>query len=239
MRDTDADWTAISAREPHFGVLTNERYLAANLTAEAVEDFYSTGTGDVAVIVEELRRRWPDFSPTAAIDFGCGVGRLSLAMLAHAAEVVGVDVAPAMLLRATERAKKVGAHLTFTDQIPDSADWVMSHIVFQHIPPARGLKLLEKLLATLPVGGFASLQFTIHRAATRLGGLDARWVRFDGEEINLLVEDADPTPGMRMFDYDAGAIIARYFDAGLVDPVLLRTDHGGHIGAWFLGRRHV
>jgi SAM-dependent methyltransferase len=239
MRDTDADWRSLAEAEPHFGVISNDRFLASNLTPQAIEDFFAGGREDVDFLVGELRRRWPDFAPRTATDFGCGVGRVSLAMLEYAPHVTGVDIAPAMLRVAADRAAKVGARLTLSSEIPPSADWIASVIVFQHIPPARGLPILERLLATLPAGGFASLHFTLHRAAAQVPELDARWVRCDGERLEVLQALPDGVGEMRMFDYDAGAILARFFDAGLTDPVVIQSDHGGHIGAWFLGRRHA
>lgn len=237
MRDTDTDWRLMGDADPYFGVLSEERYRGANLNDEAIEDFYAGGVGDVAFVVEQLRRRWPDFAPRTAVDFGCGVGRLTLAIAGMGVEVTGIDIAPGMLRVAEERTRSTGAAANFSTELPATADWIMSHIVFQHIPPRRGLAILEQLLALTPVGGFVSLYFALHRRAENVGQLAAGLVRWDGETMASV--GGDPGGEARMFDYDGGAVIARLFAAGFLDPQLLAVDHGGHIGSWFIARRHA
>jgi hypothetical protein len=46
-RDTDADWQALAEIEPHFGVLSEDRYRAANIDAAALETFYAEGQAEV------------------------------------------------------------------------------------------------------------------------------------------------------------------------------------------------
>src|SRR5258705_9956766 len=98
MRDTDADWDTIANTQPFFGVLAAERFLHHNITPDDVDHFYATGRADVEKAVAPFRRlTGDDFAPKRALDFGCGVGRMSFAMRSYAREVVGVDVAPRML----------------------------------------------------------------------------------------------------------------------------------------------
>jgi predicted TPR repeat methyltransferase len=240
LRDTDADWRSIGEDEPYYGVLTDSKFRRANLTPEAIEAFYASGVGDVHFIVDRIRGKWPDFAPSLAVDFGCGVGRLVFPMRAYAATVVGVDVAPAMLEVAQARATDIGVDgVAFTDVAPEGSDWINSYIVFQHIPPKRGLRLIETLVDGLAPGGFLSLQLTLYRHANQLRELpaDAAFVTYDGERSRIVLEAAALDDGMRMFDYDANAVLARLFEAGMWDLEIVRTDHGGYIGAWFFGRK--
>ena len=164
MRDTDADWRSISEREPHFGVLATPEFLRANLTPEAVETFYRSGVSTMAFVADRLQRRSSGFAPKSAVDFGCGVGRLTFAMRNYADEVSGVDVAPAMLEIARARARTTGVEgVTFGETPPSSTHWINSCIVFQHIPPRRGLPLLASLIGALEPGGFISVQLTLYR----------------------------------------------------------------------------
>jgi len=68
---------------------------------------------DVAFYVDEARTR----GRSPVLELGAGTGRVSLAMARAGAEVVGVDLMPAMLARAQERATKepraVRERLTF------------------------------------------------------------------------------------------------------------------------------
>ena len=80
------------------------------------------------------------------LDFGCGVGRLTLALAAHFREVVGVDIAPSMLERA-EKYKGPASNVSYVlngredlSQFPDgSFDFVHASIVLQHMSPRLAL----------------------------------------------------------------------------------------------------
>jgi 2-polyprenyl-3-methyl-5-hydroxy-6-metoxy-1,4-benzoquinol methylase len=73
------------------------------------EGFYASGHQDVTTALNHVPSRDPDFQPQRILDFGCGVGRLSLALAEHAADVVGLDVAPAMSAKARPLRLHVGS----------------------------------------------------------------------------------------------------------------------------------
>lgn len=243
MRDTDTDWSRLAEDEPFFGVLTSDAFLARNLTADSVQAFYDSGHAVVADTLADLRRLHPDFRPARILDFGCGVGRLALAMAPHADSVVGVDVAPRMLDRARQRALETGEEkVAFRAALRggDRFDWINSWIVFQHIPPARGYEILDGLLRHLVPGGMVSLHFTLFRtrpharAAGRLGTL---WT-FDGETSRMLVgDDHDPEGSINMYDYDLNRLVAILHTHDVAEMILRATDHGGHHGVQILARR--
>jgi SAM-dependent methyltransferase len=51
----------------------------------------------------EVVARWTELQGSSVLDFGCGIGRVSAALAPLAAEVVGVDVSPAMISQAKAR----------------------------------------------------------------------------------------------------------------------------------------
>jgi SAM-dependent methyltransferase len=133
MRDTDADWTAISASQPYYAVLTDPAFLAENLTDDVKEAFFRTGSADITAILHMIHQ-YVDaaFLPESAIDFGSGVGRLVLAMADTVKTVIGVDVSPTMLAEARRNAsvRKPERDIWFSDTIPEiETDWVSSLLV--------------------------------------------------------------------------------------------------------------
>ena len=107
-----------------------------------------------------------DYTPTHALDFGCGIGRVTYALTEHCDTVTGIDVAPAMIRTAQENGfRNKGAQVNFllTTELakcPDlTFDLLHSCLVFQHIRPARGFALLRKMLVRLEPGGMLCLQF--------------------------------------------------------------------------------
>lgn len=249
-RDTDLDWKTIAEHHPYFGVLANEQYLSHNLTPERIEEFYASGRADIDAVVETLRRLiagrrrlatpLPKFQPRSAIDFGCGVGRLTLAMARHAKTVVGVDVSERMLELAKERANSTGVHnVEFHTDIPSTGvEWVNSLIVFQHIPPPRGLGLLEKLVSRLEAGGYLSVQLTFYRDAEHAHVVAERIGdhRFDGRTLTAFDGLRPGQPGeMLMFDYDLNGVFRMLFASGLEQLWVEHTYHGGYHGVYLYG----
>ena len=241
-RDTDADWDRIARDQPYFGVLAQPEFLVEAIDDAAKERFFASGRADIDHAVAVIRAHLdPDFAPATATDFGCGVGRLSLAMAAHAGHVVGVDVAVAMRDLAAKHAEalQVG-NVEFRDTAPGEAAWVNSLIVFQHISPPRGHELLDELLATVTVGGVASLHFSTHRDRGHLDEIfrDVALARFDGTTMTTFAtQDAGPVGAMSMFDYDLGRLASQFVAHGFEQLWLEHTDHGGIHGFWMFGRR--
>src|SRR3569623_3209784 len=83
-RDTDADWRALGKDQPYWGVLSHPQYRTENLTPDTIEEFYASGPWHIAQVAESLRRLTGRGPSGRALDFGCGVGRLSEAMTAPA-----------------------------------------------------------------------------------------------------------------------------------------------------------
>jgi len=234
VRDTDADWQAISASEPYYGVLTHPNFLRANMTEQARRDFFATGDHDVQDLLATIRARIAlDFKPQHAIDFGCGVGRLSLAMAHYARHVTGIDVSPTMLSEAEQERQARGAtNVSFRSDLPSPGyDWVNSYLVFQHILPERGYDLLAALLDGLSADGIASIHLTAFRTVANLGGNldDIALLTFDGRRVDTVHPVTAPTVGsMRMYDYDMTRVLAIFITAGLRLLWLQHLDHAGH-----------
>lgn len=158
-------WRAFGETEPHWSVLVDDGYRQENLQAN-IDRFYKSGEADIDVHLNFLRRCGHPTSFGKALDFGCGVGRLTLALAPHARQVVGVDISPPHLKLATERAdgQSIGnvafeaiASVEDLDRYRDF-DLVISRIVLQHNPPPVMAALLAGLLKALAPGGVAIVQ---------------------------------------------------------------------------------
>lgn len=128
--------------------------------------FYAAGARDVAGILDYVGR---DVERGRALDVGCGPG-LHLGALAREFETVdGVDIAPEMLEVARASGLPANVQLTQTSgaelPFPDSSiDFVMSLLVFQHIPDDRILLAnIREIRRVMKVGGRAVLQFDSRR----------------------------------------------------------------------------
>jgi SAM-dependent methyltransferase len=252
-RDTDADWQRLGQTDPFWAIVTQDQYRAAHFDDAARARFYQSGVGDIDWIHNGLKDAFnvPDRF-ASALDFGCGAGRLLLAMSDRCSHVAGVDVAQSMRALC-EAALKDRLHTS----LPSSASvhetiaqahahcgpfqWVNSYIVLQHIPPVRGLVLIEQLLAALAPGGYASLHLTAHRDPAlqpKPNGARGLVRTLLSPARNMLrLSSASNIGQISMFDYDMSAVLARFTAASCDRLTLIHTDHGGHHGYMIFSRK--
>jgi len=159
-------WQAFGQTEPHWSVLTDDQFKPATI-AENLDDFYATGIAEIDLRFNGLKRNGLPVTFEKALDFGCGVGRLSLALARYARAVTCVDISPPHIALAGERAQRKGIdNVSFKaiTSVPDleqfsGYDFIISLIVLQHNPPPIMAAIYEKLLAALAPGGVALVQF--------------------------------------------------------------------------------
>lgn len=186
------EWQRFGESEPHWSVLVSDDYRSDTIAAN-IEPFYASGIGDVEQVLHMLRRSAvPAEHFGRVLDFGCGVGRLTLALARRADHVIGIDISPGHLLQAEQRAHSTGvtniefqaiASVDDLDQLRGSIDLVLSLIVLQHNPPPVMAELLGKLLDALAVGGVAIIQLPTY---------------FDGVTFSAAEYLATPQPAMEM-----------------------------------------
>ena len=112
------------------------------------------------------------FHPAAgkqwALDFGCGVGRLTRALAAHFDRVTGVDISPAMIEHAREHPSP-GLEYVVNEaadlrRFADAQfDFVYSSITLQHMPPRFARNYIAEFLRVLKPGGILLFQLPSHR----------------------------------------------------------------------------
>jgi ubiquinone/menaquinone biosynthesis C-methylase UbiE len=128
--------------------------------------FLQTGRDEVNRVLADLPGK--PAGHRLALDFGCGVGRLSQALAEHFDRVIGVDVSAPMLRRAAELAadSPVRNRLEFRlNARPDlalladaSVDLVYSSLVLQHLPRSLAAGYLAEFVRVLRPDGLAVVQ---------------------------------------------------------------------------------
>lgn len=98
-----------------------------------------------------------------ALDFGCGVGRVTQALAHHFKRVNGLDISPEMIDRALSHNKHPGRveyHLN-TERLPfrgGTFDFVYSIIVLQHVPSALAQAYVAEFIRVLKPGGISHFE---------------------------------------------------------------------------------
>lgn len=235
-RDTDADWRTLGETQPYWAVLSHPDYRTESLTPERLEAFYQSGRDYIGQVLAWLEQTTGARPAGPALDFGCGVGRLTEAMAEQVDDVTGVDVSPGML----ELAQRRGGRGRYVDAIPAGPfDWINSFIVFQHIAPDRGLELIAQLLERLAPGGFVSLQVTTWFEPRHLPPepAPARKGLFRRAAPAADWRLAHEPGSIFMYPYDLSAVVRLLNLAGISEMKLVSTDHDGHHGVIILGRK--
>lgn len=216
---TDNAWKRFGNVDPYFGVVTHTKYHSWALTKEARGQFFRSGEEHVRELMRTLREIDPGFSPARTIDFGCGVGRVTLPLAGESASVLGVDVSPGMLSEAQKNASEHGiSNIRFAGEVSGRFDLVHSYMVLQHIPPRRGLPIVRDLVSHLDPGGMIMLQFPYDASIwlklvfrIQQVGPISRYV------LNLAKGRALSYPAMTTFCYSVPSILDILHDAGISD----------------------
>lgn len=134
-------------------------------------EFFATGRADVDRFMASLLAIAPGVAQTRALDFGCGVGRVTRALAAHFGEVVGVDVSPSMVRRARDLNTDCAGCRFVVNRRPHlrrfaaaSFPVVYSRLVLQHVRPALVRRYIPELVRVLAPGGVLMFQLPDHIA---------------------------------------------------------------------------
>jgi ubiquinone/menaquinone biosynthesis C-methylase UbiE len=131
----------------------------------APDEFFATGVRDVKAVLGVAAEAGLAPKPGRALDFGCGVGRLTRALADRFEEVHGVDIAPSMLDAARKfnrHGDKCVFHLNTQANLkifPDGHfDFICTLITLQHIEQRYALAYLREMLRVLAPKGVMVFQ---------------------------------------------------------------------------------
>jgi SAM-dependent methyltransferase len=262
---TDQEWVKWGQRDPYFAVITNDKFRTAKLNDVARKEFFDSGRHHVNYVLEACRQlAGPAFAPTRALDFGCGVGRVTLPLAEQIAaaqgRVLGLDVSPDMLAEARRNSGLMGlgnAEFRLSDDdlsaLPSDFDLVHSCITFQHIDVQRGRQLFAQLLGLLAPGGVGAIQITYAKAChdesygqppaplpappaeTRMVARSPLLARLGLGRQRLAEPEADPE--MQMNPYNLSELAFMLQSAGVKSFQAQFTDHGGELGVFLYFRK--
>lgn len=244
MGDSDSNWKLWGERDPYYAVLAEDRYRRDSI-GDAREAFFASGRHYIDDTVERLERHFGAIGRARALDFGCGVGRLTIPLASHFAAVTGVDISPAMLDEARGNSADLPIDYALSDDRLSRAegpyDFVNSCIVLQHIPVERGMPLIDTLLSRVAPGGGCAIHLSVKRRQEGLG----RRLRYflmhrvpGGQALsNLLRGRPRDTPVMQMNEYPLPDVIRLFHGHGFGDLLTRYQDHDGFDTVLILGVR--
>jgi ubiquinone/menaquinone biosynthesis C-methylase UbiE len=151
------DWTRLGQADPLWAVCVDRAKQGGRWD---IAEFLASGRAEIADALADLDRLGMCARRDDALDFGCGVGRLTVALTAYFGSVTGVDISPSMLGHARKlHAASPRCRFVLNDRLdlqafPSSCfDLVYSSLVLQHMPTALAGGYLAEFVRVVRPGG--------------------------------------------------------------------------------------
>jgi len=158
IKNLQRNWEGLAQGGPFHAILTDR---------QEWEDaaFFATGVEEVRALLEHVRGLAIPLNRGLALDFGCGVGRLTLALGEYFDHLIGVDISPTMIQGARKYAggsDKVEYLLNQRDDLAifrsDSFDFIYTNITLQHVAPRYSRKYIREFIRILKPRGLLVFQ---------------------------------------------------------------------------------
>lgn len=162
IRHLISSWDRLAETDPLWAILTSDDKAGAKWNED---EFFATGVADVELVLGRLAEFRVPVSRDRALDFGCGVGRLTRALAPRFDAVDGVDVSGAMIEKAG-RIRPVPPNVRFIhNPRPDLAalqagsySFILSLISLQHVPETIALAYVRDMCRLLAPAGVGYVQ---------------------------------------------------------------------------------
>lgn len=172
FRALERTWEAHGRIDPFFGILSDP---AKHGGRWAGDEFFASGRAHVENLFRTLSDLRVPFARDACLDFGCGVGRLTVPLSDHFSRTVGVDIASSMIDRARQHNLSGDRCEFIVNREPDLGlfsaamfDVVHSSLVLQHMSPETALGYIREFFRVCKPGGLVVFQLP---AELRPGGV--------------------------------------------------------------------
>lgn len=162
LKELQKNWDEFGRQDPLWSILTNPTKKGNKWK---LDDFFNTGQVEIESIIKYIESLGIPYSQKRALDFGCGVGRLTQALCQHFNECYGVDIAPSMIELAKQyncQGNKCKYYLNEQENLSlfenNFFDFIYSKIVLQHMKPEYSKNYIRELVRVLAPGGLLVFQ---------------------------------------------------------------------------------
>ena len=167
LRFTRRHWNKLAQTDPLWAVLTSPEKKGNRWQ---IDEFFADGRATVAEALKVIQTQYPELRLGSALDFGCGVGRLTQGLAHHFDRVTGVDISEEMLVHA-RRYNQHGQRVTYLHNphsdlhlfTNDQFDLVYSLITLQHMEPVYAKIYIAEFVRIAAKGGFILFQVPSQR----------------------------------------------------------------------------
>jgi SAM-dependent methyltransferase len=161
------EWEELAKVDPLWAILTSSDRLGGGWE---LAEFFETGEAEISAMLKVADDLGEPVRRERALDFGCGVGRLSRPLAERFRECVAIDISEGMVRLARELNEDRPNCRFLVNAAPDlgqleseSFDLVYSSLVLQHMPSVEMVEAyVSEFLRVLRPGGLAVFQALSH-----------------------------------------------------------------------------
>jgi len=162
IKNLQKNWEGFAKKDPLWAICTQPDKIKNKWCKE---EFFLTGEKEIAVVWKYLTSIRQTVDTKRALDFGCGVGRLTRALAKRFSFCFGIDISPTMIKlanRFNKYPKKCYYLVNSSNNLAVFKDshfsFIYSSIVFQHMPFRYTKNYLKEFVRVLKPGGIAVFQ---------------------------------------------------------------------------------
>jgi SAM-dependent methyltransferase len=162
LDDLQRNWEAFGEIDPLWAILTDP---SKKNNRWNPEEFFASGEVEIDCLMDSVAALPLSLTRETALDFGCGVGRLTQALCRQFQRCDGVDIAGSMI-RLARTYNRFGDRCQY--HVNDAGDLRMfedgrfdliySNLVLQHIPPKYSARYIRDFVRVLKRNGVAVFQ---------------------------------------------------------------------------------
>jgi SAM-dependent methyltransferase len=225
LQDLQKNWDRMGSDDPLWAIMTLPRYKGGRWDPDA---FFESGRRQITAIMDHAGSLGQSSRGTA-LDFGCGVGRLSQALADHFDSVIGVDIAPSMIAEARARNQHDDKVTYVLNDQPDlsffadeSFDFIYTEITLMHMEPRYSTNYIAEFFRIGRPGALVVFQVVEPTPRQKLRDRIPRSLVYFGNRLRTI-----RAPMMEIYGVDHGAIEAIALEAGGQIIDVQEWDHDG------------
>jgi SAM-dependent methyltransferase len=168
LNKVQESWEGLGCSEPFWSVLTNEAFKTDKITDHAQRAFFESGGAEIDIIRDLFRRADFAFPAGKCLDYGCGVGRVTIHLARLFDSVLGADISRPHLAIAADYASShditnvvyqhVGGGANQLQNFQSKFAFIYSVLVLQHSPPSVIIETIHAFGRLLAPGGVTLFQ---------------------------------------------------------------------------------
>jgi ubiquinone/menaquinone biosynthesis C-methylase UbiE len=155
-------WNTLAQIDPMWAIVSDPSKKGRKWDPAA---FFHLGEAEIEYILNQVASAGIELQRGTALDFGCGLGRLTQALCKHFQKCYGVDISPAMVYQAAEYNRFGSACIYVVNDSPDLRrfqdnvfDFIYSNIVLQHMPPDASRAYIAEFVRLVKPEGLVIFQ---------------------------------------------------------------------------------